>query len=100
VDLADRAMQLRHVLVLTRDVSRSLGFWGPHGVGLEVLVNSADLAELGLPGAGHATLALKQTYSEAQLCQGYSPQLVLEVGPNQLDTLLHRLCGLGALLDG
>jgi hypothetical protein len=30
-------MQLRHVLVLTRDVSKSLNFWGPHGLGLEVM---------------------------------------------------------------
>ncbi len=58
------------------------------------------MAELGLPGAGRTTLALKETASEAQLSQGYSPQMVFELEPNHLDTMLHRLCSLGALLDG
>lgn len=95
-------MQLRHVAVLTRDMDASLRFWGAAGLGLAVRAHSPVFAELALPSAvpDGPTLALKLASTEAALSAGYTPQLVFDVERDTLDALLHRLCGVGAHLDG
>jgi hypothetical protein len=102
-------MQLRHVLVLTRDVGASVLFWGPRGMGLSLLSHTDTFAELSFAQASPTpipvlpptttTLALQLSTNEATLSTGYNVQLVVDV-PGGLDEMLHRVLGLGAHMDG
>ena len=43
---------LQYVMLLVRDVDAAVGFYGPDGLGLPVIVASSAWAELGHGGAG------------------------------------------------
>lgn len=87
---------LRHVMVLTRNVNASVGFWC--GLGLSVVSHTPDVfAELAFPSSS-TTLALKHATSESTLSTGYALQLVLDV--QGLDAMLPAACSLGAHMDG
>jgi catechol 2,3-dioxygenase-like lactoylglutathione lyase family enzyme len=88
-------MRLRHVLVQTRDMQQSLGFWRD-GLGLASVAESSAWSELALEGG--ATLGLKLSEGEAVHSAGYHPQLVFEVA--SFDALLYRLLAAGGRLDG
>lgn len=83
---------MKGVVVLTRDMARSLGFW-QHGLGLSLGAVSDQYCEL-----DNGRLALKQTYSEALLSTAYSPQLHFETAT--FDATLVRCLEKGATLDG
>jgi len=90
------APRLRQTLVLVRNVFNSVAFFGPEGVGLNVLSASEMYAEL--EASEHTILAFKQVYRESDLCKGYSPFLCFDV--DDVDGLIPSLVMKGGSLDG
>lgn len=88
-------MRLRHVVVMTRDMSLSLAFWRD-ALGLPSVAESTAWSELELGGG--ATLGLKLSEGEAVHSAGYHPQLLFEVAA--FDAVLYRLLAAGGRLDG
>lgn len=90
------APRLRQLLILVRDVPRSIHFYGPGGLGLPLLEgSSSDYAEL---ESGESVLGLRRAQKEAELCKGYSPFLCFDV--QDVDELVSNLVSKGAVLDG
>lgn len=88
-------MSLRRLVIFTRDLQRSVAFWGEAGVGLRTHVATGEHALLESNGVG---FHLRQTYDEALLSTGYGPLLQLDV--RNMDALVPRLLAAGASLDG
>ena len=87
-------MRVRHLLLFTRDMDRSLRFWAR--LGLQTEGSSQQYAELKtLDGL---TLALRHSDSEAHHSCGYSAQLHCDIV--DMDSALPQLVALGGALDG
>ena len=88
--------RLRQTLLLVRNVSQSVEFFGPNGLGLKILLSEENYAEL--EACENNILALKTTMKESELCKGYSPFLCFDV--SDVDGLIPNLIMKGAHLDG
>lgn len=90
--------RLHGVVLLVRDVGRSLAFYGPQGLGLQLVeAATAGAAQLELPPL-RLTLLAAQPGCEAPLATGYSPLLSLQL--DDVAARLPRLLQLGAHMDG
>lgn len=90
-------MRLRNVLVMTRDMQASLGFWRD-ALQLAPVAVSSSFCELDLGGGAYLALKLNET-SEAVHSSGYHPQLLFEVSAS-FDAVLYRLLMAQGRLDG
>lgn len=92
--------RLEGILLLVRDVAKSVSFYGPHGLGLKVLHNSAAAVLLELNGNTGAKLRILQAQegNEAPLSTGYTPMISFEVD-NVQDKVM-KLVAAGAYMDG
>lgn len=88
--------KLRQLVVLVRDISHTVRFFGSEGIGLKVIVSNDEYAEL--EASEHLTISVKQATREAELCKGYTPFLVFDVP--DVDSLVPNLIMKGAALDG
>mmetsp|Transcript_12455 Transcript_12455/g.23120 ORF Transcript_12455/g.23120 Transcript_12455/m.23120 type:complete len:128 (+) Transcript_12455:54-437(+) len=96
-------MTLRRVLLLVRDVPAGVKFFGKEGLGLPVVVESPEYAEMALSKQvigqpDLPTLALQAVEREADCSTGYSPLLNFDV--DDMDDMVGRLLMQGARLDG
>lgn len=89
--------RLGGIVLLVRDLSRSLAFYGPEGLGLAVEEAGAAAAQLALPPS-RLSLVVAQQGMEAPLCTGYSPLLSIQV--DDVASRLPLLLQLGAHMDG
>lgn len=114
------ATRLTGAMLLVRDVSRAVAFFGERGLGLSVLRQSEEVAQLGslsalssplqngktpaheaereAPGAAVLTLQAVAAGSEAPLSVGFTPMLTFEI--EDMDITVPRLLQMGAHLDG
>jgi predicted enzyme related to lactoylglutathione lyase len=121
------ATRLTGAMLLVRDVSRAVAFFGERGLGLSVLRQSEEVAQLGSsalssphthlkggmesrrtsaheaerespPGAAVLTLQAVAAGSEAPLSVGFTPMLTFEI--EDMDVTVPRLLQMGAHLDG
>ena len=84
------------MLLLSRDVSLGVRFYGNEGIGLPVKFVSEEYAEF---DTGSATsLAIQLVDREADSTTGYSPFLNFDV--DDMDSLIPKLMMAGGRLDG
>lgn len=105
------AARLTGAMLLVRNVARSVAFFGEGGLGLTILRQSDEVAQLASPAAAAPPAAPPAAHgppvltvqavaagSEAPLSVGFSPMLTFEVA--DMDETVPRLLMLGAHLDG
>ncbi|CCI39681.1 unnamed protein product [Albugo candida] len=94
-DTGYTVMQLRQLLILSRDLTRSTEFF-QSGLRLSLIKSTESFAEFdtksGIP------LCIKAAQNEAVCSTGYSPFLNFNI--ENMDDLIPRLLTLGATLDG
>mmetsp|Transcript_5945 Transcript_5945/g.6826 ORF Transcript_5945/g.6826 Transcript_5945/m.6826 type:complete len:126 (+) Transcript_5945:131-508(+) len=88
---------LRNIIVLLRDLSQGIKFYGQEGIGLRVTVASDKLAEV-CTGPGNAPILLKVAERESDCSTGYTPILCFDV--DDVDETVKRLMEHGGVLDG
>lgn len=79
---------LRNIIVLLRDLSQGIKFYGQEGIGLRVTVASDKIAEV-CTGPGNAPILLKVAERESDCSTGYTPILCFDV--DNVDETVKRL---------
>jgi catechol 2,3-dioxygenase-like lactoylglutathione lyase family enzyme len=88
-------MKLAHLLLFTRNISKSIGFYS-EALALKTVFMSEELAEL--KDSNNFRVLLKRVEGEAYCSTGFSPVCVFEV--EDFEERLERVKRHGAVFDG